>query len=103
MIDIFSPLKLEKSSPEKFFFFDYSMLNFRSLGTNGFHVKAKNEIYTAAGSRCSQNPKYESLADYVRKLHQKACRTYRTIIFRYSSNEIIDCALVVAVAVVSNP
>jgi len=77
-------------------FCDYSTLvtlykigevNFRSLGANGFHVKAKNEIYTAAGSRRSQNLKYESLAHYVRKYHQKACRT---IIFRYSSNEIID-------------
>ena len=30
------------------------------------------------------------LADYVKKLHQKACRTYSTIIFPRSTNEIID-------------
>ena len=40
---------------------DYSMLmtlckigelHFRLLGTNGFHVKAKSERFTAASSRC---------------------------------------------------
>ena len=30
-------------------------LHFRLLGTNGFHVKAKNERFTAASSRCHQN------------------------------------------------
>ena len=48
---------------------DYSMLitlykisgvHFRLLGTNGFHVKAKNERFTAASSRCLQNLKYEN-------------------------------------------
>ena len=42
-------------------FCDYSMLatsykigevHFRLLGTNGYHVKAKNERFTAAGSSC---------------------------------------------------
>ena len=28
---------------------------FRSLGMNGFHIKAKNEKIIAAGSRCRQN------------------------------------------------
>ena len=28
---------------------------FRLLGTNGFHVKAEKERFTAAGSRCRQN------------------------------------------------
>jgi len=27
-------------------------VHFRLLGTNGFHAKAKNERFTAAGSRC---------------------------------------------------
>ena len=27
---------------------------FRLLGTNGFHIKAENERFTAAGSRCCQ-------------------------------------------------
>ena len=48
---------------------DYSMLitlykiigvHFRLLGTNGFHVKAKNERFTAGSSRCLQNLKYEN-------------------------------------------
>ena len=30
------------------------------------------------------------LADYVNKLHQKACRTCSTIIFPHSANQVID-------------
>jgi len=30
------------------------------------------------------------LADYVKKLHQKACQTHTTIIFLHSTNQIID-------------
>ena len=30
-------------------------VHFRLLGTNGFHVKAKNERLTAASSPCRQN------------------------------------------------
>ena len=30
------------------------------------------------------------LADYVKTLHQKACRTCSTIIFHHSTNQIID-------------
>ena len=48
-------------------------VHFRLLGTNDFQVKVKNERFTAAGSRCCQNLKYENsrrrLADYVKKLH----------------------------------
>ena len=29
------------------------------------------------------------LAEYVKKLHQKACRTCSTIIFPYSTNQVI--------------
>ena len=47
-------------------------VKFRLLGTNGFHLKAKNEIFSAAGSRCRQNLKYENLrcclTDYVKNL-----------------------------------
>ena len=35
--------------------------SFRLLGTIGFHVKAEELIFTAAGSRCLQNLKYENL------------------------------------------
>ena len=49
-------------------------VHFRLLGTNGFHVKAKNGRFTAPGSRRRQNLKYEikisrrCLADHVKKL-----------------------------------
>ena len=35
-------------------------VHFRLLDTNGFHVKAKNGRFTAAGLRCRQNHKYEN-------------------------------------------
>ena len=61
---------------------------------HGFHTKAKNERFTAESSRCPQNLKIEnimsSFANYVKKLHQKACRTCSTIIFPRSTNQIID-------------
>ena len=65
-------------------FCDYSKLvnlckigevHFRRLfGTNGFHAKAKNERFSAAGWRCLQTSlRYENslrhLADYAKKLH----------------------------------
>ena len=31
------------------------------LGTNGFHGKAENERFTAAGSRCRPNLIYENI------------------------------------------
>ena len=59
-----------------------------------FHVKAKNERFTAPGSRCRQNLNYENsrhhLVDYLKKLHQKAWRACSTIIFSHSTNQIID-------------
>ena len=36
-----------------------------------FHVKVKNERFTAAGSRCRQNLKYESLTTSFGGLRQK--------------------------------
>ena len=35
-------------------------VHFRLHDTNGFHVKAKNERFTAASFRCRQNLKYEN-------------------------------------------
>ena len=64
------------------------------LATNVFHVTAENERFTAKGSRYRQNLKFEisrrHLADYVKTLHQKACRTCSTIIFYHSTNGVID-------------
>ena len=59
---------------------DYSMMimshkigkvHFCWLGTNDFHVKAKNKRFTAAGLRCGQNLKYENFTSLFGQLHQK--------------------------------
>ena len=84
-------------------FCDYSMLvtlykigavHFRLLGTNIFHVTAKNERFTAASSRCRQNVKYENFTLSFGRLRQniapKACCTCSTISFLRSTNQIID-------------
>ena len=44
---------------------------FRLLGTNGSHLKAKSERFTAAGSRCRQNLKYENFTSSFGRLRQK--------------------------------
>ena len=63
---------------------------FRLLGTNGFHLKAENERFTAGGSGCRQNRKYENFMLSFRRLRQKIARMYSTIVFRHSTNQIID-------------
>ena len=45
-------------------------MRFRLLGTNGFHVKLKNERFTAASSRCRQNLKYENFTSLLGRLRQ---------------------------------
>ena len=45
-------------------------VHFRLLGTSGFHVKAKNERFTAASSRCRQNLKYENFTSSFARLRQ---------------------------------
>ena len=69
-------------------------MRFRLLGTDGFHVKAKNErsLLRARVVVRTSNMKISSrrLADYVKTMHQKACRTRSTIIFLHSTNQIID-------------
>ena len=47
-----------------------SELYFRLLGTNGFHMKAENERFTASGSRCRQNLKYENFTSSFARLRQ---------------------------------
>ena len=46
-------------------------VHFRMFDTNGFHVKAKNERFTAAGSRCRQNLKFENLMSSFGRLRRK--------------------------------
>ena len=53
-----------------------SEVYFRLLGTKGFHVMAENERLTAVGRR--RIPR-RYLADYVKKMHQRACRTCTAI------------------------
>ena len=68
----------------------------RLLGTNCFHVKAENERFPGAVSRCRQNFKYENFTLTHDRPRQKiaakglACRTCSTIIFFHSTNQIID-------------
>ena len=51
-------------------FYKIGGVHFRLLGTNGFHVKAKNERFTAARSRCRQNLKYENFTSSFGRLRQ---------------------------------
>ena len=44
---------------------------FRLFGTKSFHAKAKNEIFTAVGSRCRQKFKYENFTSSFGRLRQK--------------------------------
>ena len=46
-------------------------VHFRLLSTNGFHVKAKNEKFTAVGSCCRQNLKHENFTSSFGRLRQK--------------------------------
>ena len=57
----------------RLFHVDHLVQNRRSalLGTNGVHVKAKNERFTAASSRCRQNLKYEHFMSSFGSLRQK--------------------------------
>ena len=51
--------------------YDIGEVHFRSLGTNGYHVKAKNERFNAANSRCRQSLKHENLALSFGRLGQE--------------------------------
>ena len=46
-------------------------VSFLLVGTNGFHATEKNERFTAAGSRCRQNLKYENFTSPFSRLRQK--------------------------------
>ena len=46
-------------------------LPFRLPGTNGFHVKTRNARFTATGSRCRQNLKYENFTSSFGRVRQK--------------------------------
>ena len=70
-------------------------VHFRLLGTDGFNVKAKNEIFTAASSRCRQNPKYENFTSSFGRLRQNIApksvlHVQHDYFFFHSTNQIID-------------
>ena len=77
---------------------------FRFLGTNGFHVKAENEQFTAAGSRCRQNLKYENFTSSSGRLRLKNCNEKRVaraaqLFFLIQPIESLICGVVVVIAV----
>ena len=47
------------------------VLHLRLLGTSGFHAKAKNERFTAAGLRCRENLKNENFTLLFGRLRQQ--------------------------------
>ena len=85
-------------------------LHFRLLGTNGFHDKAKSERFSAASSRCRQNLKCENFTSSFGKLRQNiapksvphvqhGCFSLfnQSNHFLYSTNQIIDVAVVIEI------
>ena len=81
---------------------DYAMLitlykmggvHFRLLGAD-FHVKAKNERFTPASSRCRQNLEYENFTSSFGRLRQnvapKSVPYVQHDYFFHSTNQIID-------------
>ena len=73
-------------------------MHFRFLGTNGYHVKAKNDRFNATSSRCRQNLKYENfiMASFGRL---RQIITSKSVPHVQPIKSLI-CGVVVAVAVV---
>ena len=69
-------------------------LHFRLVGTNGFHVKASNERFSTAVSRCPQNPEYDnftlSFGRPRQKIAPKSVPHVQHDLFPHSTNQIID-------------
>ena len=78
-------------------------VHFRLLGTNGFHVKAKNERFTVVSFRYRQNLKYENFTSFGTTLKhctkKRAARAARLFFFIQPIKSLI-CGAVVDVAVV---
>ena len=73
-----------------------SGVHFRLPGTNGFHVKAMNERFTAASSRCRQNLKYENFKSSFGSTKKRAGRATR-LLFLIEPIESLICGVVVTV------
>ena len=82
-------------------------LHFRLLSTNGFHVKAKSERFTAATPRCRQNLKYENFTSPFGRLRENIAPKsvphvqYDYFFFIQLIKSLI-CSVVVDVAVVKS-
>ena len=81
-----------------------SEVYFRSLSTNGFQVKAKNERFTAASSRCRQNLNMKisrrRLVDYVKKCTRNRAARAARIFFLIQQIKSLICGVVFIFAVV---
>ena len=82
-------------------------VHFRLLGTAGFHVKAKNERFTAASSRCRQNLKYENFTSSFGRLRQNIApkgvpQVQHDYVFFIQPIKSLICCAVVDVAVVKS-
>ena len=80
-------------------------VHFRLLGTVGFHVKAKNERFTAVSSRCRQNLKYENFMSSFGRLRQNIApksvpHVQHDYFFFIQPIKSLICGVVVNVAVV---
>ena len=78
-------------------------MHFYLLGRNGFHVKAKNERFTAAGLRCRQNLKHEnsSFGELLQRIAPKGvARVQRDYFFLIQPMKSLICGAVPVVAVV---
>ena len=78
---------------------------FLLLGTNGFHVKAKNERYLLLRARVvvrisKMKISRRRLADYVTKLHQKHAASPARSFSLIQPTKSLICGVVVVVAVV---
>ena len=82
-------------------------VHFCLLGTNGFHVKAKNERFTPASSRCRQNLKYENFTSSFGRLRQNIApksvlHVQHDYFFCIQPIKSLICGIVVDVAVVKS-
>ena len=67
----------------------------------GFHVKAKNDRFTAASSRCRQNLKFENFTSSFGRQRQNIARAARLFFFIQSIKSLIG-GVVVDFAVVKS-
>ena len=80
---------------------------FRFLDTNGFHVKAENDGFSAVGSRCWQNLKYENFGSSFGRLREncpkkRAARAARLSFLVQPIISLIYDVMVAAAFVVSS-